>query len=257
MSKLLSRVSAIVISAFVVVGGGLPVSAAGDSKVATVSAGITLRDQERKAIADLAKHCGLKKEKLEEALSFEVSEKSKFFGENCSLVPVCDRKEHLDCFLRVFSEARPEYMRYYASGKLKSAESVKAWFERAVKNIGQDSPKSATFLIKVGDNVVGRIGIGPLADRGKEDTEIGYAIEEAYSHQGVMGKAVDSAIAFLTLLREGDKKSMYDFTRLRATAKFDNKPSNKILCAKGFVKSKEPADDGCGPENEYFYYFEK
>ncbi len=257
IGKFLRKISIIAVSAFICVGGGLSVRAAGDGKSVAVGASIALSDQEYMAIKNLALHCGLKEEDLKQALSFEVSEKSNFFGKLCSLVPVRGCEEHLNCFLRVFSYAKPEYMKYYANGELKSAESVKAWFERAVKNISQDSPKSTTFLIKVGDNVVGRIGIGPLADRKAEDTEIGYAIEEAYSGQGVMSKAVGSAISFLKLLREGGKKSVYDFTRLRATAKFDNKPSNKILCASGFIKSKEPADDGCGPENEYFYYFDK
>ena len=49
---------------------------------------------------------------------------------------------------------------------IKSVESVRARFERAVKNIGQNSPASTTFLIKVEDNIVGRVGIGSLADRG-------------------------------------------------------------------------------------------
>ena len=256
MSKFLRKVSAIAASVFVCLSFGLSVSAEGDSTLDAVSAGTALKDQERKAIENLAEHCGLEISALESALSFKVSEKSKFFGKTCSLVPVCNCEEHLNCFLRVFSEARPEYMKYYANGELKSVESVRAWFERAVKNIGQDSPASTTFLIKVENNVVGRVGIGPLSDRGKEDTEIGYAIEEAYSGEGVMSNAVASAISFLKLLREKGKEC-YDFTRLRATAKFDNKASNRILSINGFVKSESPADDGYGPENEYYYYFVK
>lgn len=256
MSKFLHKISAIGMSVFVCISFGLSVSAVEGSTPTEVSESDTLESQERKAIEDLAEHCGLETNELESVLSFKVSEKSKFFGKTCSLVPVCNCEEHLKCFLSVFSEARPEYMQYYANGELKSAKFVEAWFNRAVKNIGQDSPKSTTFLIKVGDNVVGRVGIGPLSDRGKENTEIGYAIEEAYSGEGVMSNAVASAISFLKLLREKGKEC-YDFTRLRATAKMANEASNRILLRNGFVKSESLANDGYGPKNEYFYYFVK
>lgn len=108
--------------------------------------------------------------------------------------------------------------------------------------------------MKVDNKVVGRIGLGPLRNRGGIDTEIGYAIEESYSHQGIMGKAVGTTLTFLRHLRRAENNS-YNFKRLRATAKLDNKASNRLLSSHGFVQSKSAIRDTRGAFYEYFYYF--
>lgn len=253
-NKFLSRLSSFALLGMFFFGAFPYAHAAGDVESSKIEISDSLKERERMAVSKLAERCGLEEDYLKSALTFNLPEKSKFFGQSCRLVPVYDCREHKECFLRVFSYARPEYMKYYLNGRLKAPDDVEAWFNRAVRNINADSPNSVTFLIKVGDNVVGRIGIGPLVDRKEEEMEIGYAIDEAYSGQGITARAVDSALSFLKVLRENGK-DCYNFTRLRATAKFDNVASNRILRTRGFVLSSEPTDDGCGPENEYYYYF--
>ncbi len=255
LRKVLNKIAVFSVLVLVCVGTFPPVYGTGDAKNCVENVYASLQGYERTAISELAKHFGLDEADLGAVLVFKASEKSKFFDKKCCLVPVCDCREHINCFLRVFSYANPEYMRYYLNGKIKSPTEVEAWVKRAVRNISVDSPNSVTFLVKVGDDFVGRIGIGPLANRGKTEMEIGYAIEEAYSGQGIMGKAVGKALSFLKLLRERSK-DCYDFVRLRATAKFGNEASNRLLRSKGFILSDSPVDDGCGPENEYYYYFD-
>lgn len=257
MKSLMKKLSLIVVAFCMIIGGNSIVfsdtySDAGVSveETAKVSpnSGSILSEQESLAIVSLASNCGVSYEELKSIFSFNVKNK------RCSLVPVCDCKEHKDCFLSVFSYANPSYMKYYLSGNLMSAKYVEGWFYRSLRNINQVCPRSTTFLIKVEDQVVGRIGLGPLKDRRGVDTEIGYALKQEYSGQGIMSKAIDVILNFLKYLKSsGD--GCYNFTRLRATAKNANIASNRILLSHGFVKSLRLINDGYGPENEYFYYF--
>jgi len=50
-------------------------------------------------------------------------------------------------------------------------------------------------------------------------------------------------------------KGIYEYNKLRATAKPDNKASNKILNNLNLIKSECLIDDGYGKENEYYYNF--
>lgn len=208
-----------------------------------------LTSEEARGVSDLAANLELSAEKLAPILLFKVKDK------NCALVPICNIKEHKDCFTRIFSKSDPDYMKYYMSGKLKTEKYVLNWAARSFANINRKFPRSTTFLIKVEDKTVGRIGIGPLhSDKGKARPEIGYALEQSYSGQGIMSEAVNTTLNFLKHLRS-EKASKYEFTRLRATAKVDNVASNHILLSRGFKKSPALVNDGYGSENEYFYYF--
>lgn len=212
------------------------------------SCDLALSELENQSISLLAKNCGLKEQKLRGILHFKAS------GRSCALVPLCDCNEHKQCFLRLFSYANPDYMKYYLSGQLKSPEYVNGWFSRSVRSTVRELPRSITFMIKTEDKVVGRVGIGPLQNRGGVNAEIGYAIEECYSGKGITKKAVMATLSFLAYLRNSNNKC-YRFKKLRATAKVDNKASNHILSSCGFILSKNLIDDGFGPENEYFYHF--
>lgn len=207
---------------------------------------VTLSEKESKAVSSLAKNCGLSEEKLKSLFSFKASKK------NCFLVPVCNCSEHLKCFLNIFSYANPDYMKYYLNGVLMKPNYVNNWFARTVKNLDKDSPRSISFLVKVENEVVARIGLGPLNDRKGVDTEIGYAILKDYSGKGIMGESVNCTLKFLSYLRTKGK-SVYNYKRIRATAKKENKASNAILSNHGFVLSKKSVNNG--RENEYFYYF--
>ena len=67
-----------------------------------------------------------------------------------------------------------------------------------------------------------------------------------------MSNAVKRALELLQFLKD---KGIYDYTKIRATAKPDNQASNKILSNLNFIKSESFIDDGYGKENEYYYNF--
>lgn len=207
-----------------------------------------LTDEEIRSISNLADNLELSSEKLKSILSFKVKDK------NCFLVPICDSNNHKDCFIRIFAKSDPGYMKYYLNGKIKTKKYVENWFLRSLANIKQRHPRSITFLIKVEDKTVGRVGMGPLCGAKGVDAEIGYALEESHSGQGIMSKAVKVALNFLQYLKSNVAQN-YQFTRLRATAKPKNVASNAILKSRGFKKSKSTVNCDCGIENEYFYYF--
>ena len=144
-------------------------------------------------------------------------------------------------------------MKYYLSGRLQSHNYINSWFSRSVKNTNQSLPQSMTFLIKTGDRVIGRVGIGPLRNRKGADAEIGYAIEQSYSGKGITKKAVKTLLSFLEQLRYYNR--CYNFKRIRAVTKPENKASNSILASCGFILSKNPVNSKFGVKNEYFYYF--
>ncbi len=207
-----------------------------------------LTDKEIKSISDLAGNLGLPPKKLKSVLLFKVGNK------NCALVPICNLKSHKDCFIRIFAKSDSDYMKYYLDGKNRTPKYVFSWFLRSLSSIGQKFPKSITFLIKVEDKIVGRIGIGPLRGKKGADAEIGYALEKSHSGQGIMKESVKTALNFLQCLKNDAGKN-YKFTRIRATAKSGNVASTSILKSRGFKKSKSKTNDGYGVENEYFYYF--
>ncbi|MBR1779041.1 MAG: GNAT family N-acetyltransferase [Clostridia bacterium] len=212
----------------------------------SLNANLLFAEQENAALLSLSNKLGLSYGRLVSIFSFNISDK------RCSLVPICDCKEHLNCFLNIFSYSDPNYIQHYRNGELMPESYVEQWFHESVKKMSQDHLQGITLLIKIEGKVIGRIGIGPFND-GKRDLEIGYALQQSYSGQGIMSKAVAQAICFLHYLRsEGD--TSYNFEKLRATAKKENIASNKILMACGFMKSND-INTSYGPRQEYFYYF--
>ncbi len=207
-----------------------------------------LSEEESKSILDLANNLELPCEELQSVLSFKAKDK------NCSLVPICDSKAHKDCFIRIFAKSDSDYMKYYGDGKIKTVECIENWFSRSLSNLKQKFPKSITLLINVEGETIGRIGTGPLHGDNNADPEIGYALEESYSGQGIMSQAVKAALDFLQYLKNNSAQN-YKFTRIRATAKIKNIPSNAILESRGFKKSKSKTGHGNSLRNKYFYYF--
>ncbi len=250
MKKFLVFVLSLFISANIATCATLPVSATSFQECGTnvCDCDVILTEQENQAILSLASNCGLSYKELKSMLCFEAK------GKSCFLVPVCDCEEHKQCLLNLFSYADPDYMKYYKYFPM-SPEQVNELFSRALIKLNQLSPTSITFFVKTQDKVVARIGLGPLnsyKNADSDDAEIGYAIEESYSGQGIMTKAVDTTLKFLRYLRTCGN-SGYDFEKLRATAMLNNKASNAILSKCGFIRMEIPVDEG--RRNEYFYYF--
>ena len=146
-------------------------------------------------------------------------------------------------------DEKKEYMQYYMDGKLFSKEYVQKFFCRGVlfKN-GKIS--SLPLMIAIGDKVIARIGIGPLTGT----PEIGYALKQDYSGKKIITNAVKCVLHLLDFMRE---KGIYSYKKLRATAKPNNKASNKILNNLDFSKSEGLVNDGYGPQIEYYYHFDK
>lgn len=216
---------------------------------------------EDKAINLLANNCGVSVDGLKPILDFTATDKSGNVT-NCKLVPIYDCQEHKNCFLDIFSKANTKYMKYYLSGKLETENATLSWFASSVKRAKIYPAPSITFLIKIVDNgdMIGRVGMGPLI-KNKSSLEIGYALKEDYSNNGIMKKAVSTTLNFLQYIKDNGKdkngNQIYEFDRIRATAKPDNIASNHILDSTGFKKSEHLIDDGYGKENEYFFYFKQ
>ena len=206
-----------------------------------------LSREKLQAIEELAKRWGLPFEEVLERLRV---------GNDCYLIPLTDIDEHRECLLNLFSRANEDYMRYYLDGRLRSQEDVeRIYFTNAMGRMWSgDLPRSLQFIIDCNNTSIGRIAVGPLYDRGETDAEIGAAILENYSYQGIMSRAVSRLLGLLRYLVDN---GVYDLERVRATAKVGNIASNKILMKNNFTKSEDLVDDGYSPENEYFYYFEK
>ena len=219
-----------------------------------------ITESEKTQFEKLSKITGIESEKIINCLKFSCKDKDY----SCELVIIDGSKEHKDCFMDIFvkeddenaDKAKAEYMRYYLNGKLREKDNVEGWFSRSVENINKSVkenllPSSITLMIKVNDEIVGRIGLGPLVNG---NPEIGYAIKKEFSSKGITENAVGAALNFLKLLLSSKK---YNFEKLRATAKEENSASRRILSGRGFKEGNEKIDDGYGPECEYFYYFNK
>lgn len=209
-----------------------------------------------KALLSKEKLAGIKllAEKL--ALPFEEIKSKLQINENCYLVPLLNLVEHKTCLVDIFSKANPKYMRYYLDGKLKSHETVeKIYFTNSLHRMWDNNlPRSLNFIIDCGNTSIGRIAVGPLYNRGAINAEVGYALMESHSGREITSGAVKTLLNFLQYLLA---HNIYNFEKIRATAKADNIASNKILMKNNFVKSPTMINDGYGPENEYFYYFDK
>ena len=211
---------------------------------------------ENEQFEKLSKAIGISSEEISNCLKFSCGKQNEY---SCELVIIDGSDEHKDCYISLFAETdsnegnkeKSEYMQYYLDGKLKSKDYVESWFSRSVNRINDPLPNGITLMIKVNNEVVGRIGLGPLTDS-KNDPEIGYAIKKEFSSKGITKHAVSASINFLKLLISSGK---YNFKKLRATAKEKNISSNKLLSDHKFIKSEKLIDDGYGPELEYYYYF--
>lgn len=177
-------------------------------------------------------------------------------NENCYLIPLLNFEEHKNCLIDVFAKANPQYMRYYLDGKLKTPEKAEQiYFTGSLNRMWSNSlPRSLNFIIDCDNVSTGRIAVGPLYNGGKINAEIGYAIKENYSGKGIVSAAVKTLLNLLQYLLDN---GIYNFEKVRATAKEDNIASNKILQKNHFLKTHEMINDGYGSENEYFYYFVK
>lgn len=177
-------------------------------------------------------------------------------NEHCYLIPLLNLDEHKTCLIDVFANAKPEYMRYYLDGKLKTPERAEQiFFTNSLHRMwDNDLLRSLNFIIDCDNTSVGRIAVGPLYNRGAINAEVGYAIKESHSGKGIVSATVKTLMNFLQYLND---EGVCNLEKIRATAKADNIASNKILMKNNFVKNSEMINDGYGPENEYFYYLEK
>ncbi len=177
---------------------------------------------------------------------------------DCRLVPLVASEEHKNCLIDIFSNSNKDYMKYYLDGKLRTPEQViRVYYERALYNLwGTPKACSLQFIIEYRNKSVGRIGVGPIRDRGDVDCEIGYAIEQEFSGRGLTTKCVKAILDLMQYMIYAQPKE-YDFNKLRATAKRENYPSNHILNKLGFKRSPDLVNDGYGQEYEYFYYFKR
>ena len=191
---------------------------------------------------------GLSEEKTKELMVFDIN------GASCALVPIMNTKEHKECMLSLFANADKNYMKYYLSGKLRSAASTEKWHAHEVNVMKQKKPRSFVFIIDCDDESVGRIGVGPLHSTKGINGEIGYALKKEASGKGITTAAVKQTLLILDNAHSMPE-SVYKLKKLRATAKKDNKASNRILQKLGFELKPKLINNGYGPENEYFYYF--
>lgn len=209
---------------------------------------------EHEQFEKFSKAIGVPSEEITDCLRFSCGENNEYA---CELVIIDGSKEHKDCLMNIFvetnskeeNEKKSKYMRYYLDGKLRSREKLESWFSRSVSYIDDPLPNSITLMIKANNEIVGRIGIGPLASG---NPEIGYAIKQKFSSKGITKRAVGASIDFLKLLLRSKK---YNFTRLRATATEENIASNKLLSDHKFIKSENIINGSYGPKLEYYYYF--
>ncbi len=214
-----------------------------------------LPTKEEEAIALLSEKIGLPFETVKEKLHFKVVKDGLLYGD-CYLVPLQKREDHRLCLLEIFSNARPEYMKFYLDGKLKAPQKTEQiyFIDDYNRMWGENLPKSLIFIIYCNGESVGRIAVGPMVDNGGKDSDIGYAIKEKYAGKGIMSSSVQTLLNFLQYLLNNQ---IYDISRVSATAKLDNIASNRILVKNNFVKSEHIVGEEGSQRNEYFYYFSK
>lgn len=222
----------------------------------TKETGVILDEQEKKVFITVIKNFienskeNIDLKELVDLFKFSAGEKKYM------LVPMCKIKKHKECLMRVFCEEgaedkKKEYMKYYLNGNLFSKETVEKKFFTGVR-FENNKIKSLPLMPAFGDKVIGRVGIGPLTYHSGVCLEIGYALEQEYSGQKIISNAVKCVLKLLQFLKN---KKIYEYNKLRATAKPDNHASNKILSNLNFIKSENFIDDGYGKENEYYYNF--
>lgn len=232
-----------------------------DSKISKVlsnvaeASGVVLVDEEKSNFVDVIKSLIKNSKKdvdLKEFINLFIFETSEM---KLMLIPMSKGLEkHENCLMSLFCEdgsddKKKEYMKYYLGGELFSKEHVQKVYCRGVLFEG-NKIRSLPLMIAVGDKVIARIGMGPLTGT----PEIGYALEQDYSGKKIISNAVKCVLRLLDFMR---KQGIYNYKKLRATAKPDNGPSNAILAKLNFIKSNDKVDDGYGEENEYYYYFDE
>lgn len=225
----------------------------------TQETGVILDEQEKKGFIVVIKNFienakeDIDLKELISLFKFNIGEK------NYTLIPMCKSEKHKDCLMRIFCEEdekdandkKKEYMKYYLKGNLYSKEEVEKRFFKCVVFEG-NKIRSLPLMPAFKDKIIGRIGLAPLTYHSNVCLEIGYALEQEYSGKKIMSNAVKRALELLQFLKD---KGIYDYTKIRATAKPDNQASNKILSNLNFIKSESFIDDGYGKENEYYYNF--
>lgn len=222
-----------------------------EQQIVQIYNGLSAKEEE--AIVLLSEKIGLPFEIVKEKLHFKIVKDGLRYGD-CYLVPLQKIEDHRLCLLEIFSNARPEYMKFYLDGKLKTPQKTEqVYFINAYNRMWLENlPRSLNFIICCNGESVGRIAVGPMVYSEGIDSEIGYAIKEEYAGKGIMSSAVQTLLNFLQYLLSNN---IYGISRVRATAKPDNIASNRILVKNNFIKSENLVNDGYALENEYFYYF--
>lgn len=194
------------------------------------------------AICDLAKRLGIPVNEIQTILHV---------SDRCWLIPLIALEEHKLCLIDIFSKSDKNYMKYYLNGKLISPRQVEErFYNRGLYNLWEKpNASSITFIIDYDNKSVGRIGVGPIRNRGGVDCEIGYAIKQEYSGKGLTISSVRAVLNLLHYMTEKNSK-IYNFKRLRATVSGNNRSSVHILEKLNFKRNGR-----CGKKIEYFYFF--
>ena len=204
--------------------------------------------------------CSLSKEKLEIIAEFakkfrvpfeELMDKLKL-KDNCYIVPLYWFEEHRNCLIEIFSNSRPEYMKYYLDGRIRAPSETERYFYTAVLGRMWDENPSRTicFIIDYNNQSVGRIAIGALLVDGSKPPEIGYALQEEFAGRGLTSAAVGALIRIITYLVD---KGFYVINKITAICRVENLASKKVLLKNNFVLTGDTKVSPDGVRNVFVY----
>ncbi len=198
---------------------------------------------------NFSKKFGMDKDKLIELLSLREGEN------NFKLIPISDSEEFTEFWKDLFVRADKNYMKYYATGKLKTDSQATADFNRRYNRMWNSNSKknikpfSMAFISAFNGDFAGEIVIGPV--RGGENVvpEIGYVTSKKFCGKKITSNSLKILINFIKHL---NKSGIYNIKTLRATAHSKNKASQKILSKCGFnAQKKLTYSFGRRPTKEY------
>lgn len=183
-----------------------------------------------------SKKLGIDKNKLTKLLSLKEGKN------NFKLIPISNSKEFTEFWKDLFVRANPNYMKYYASGKLKTNSQATADFKRRYNRMWNPNSKknikpfSMAFITTFNGEFAGEIVVGPIRGSKNIVPEIGYVILQKFSGKHIASKALKILIDFLKNL---NNSNICNIKTLRATAHLKNYASQKVLSKCGFTAQKK------------------
>ncbi len=196
-----------------------------------------------------SKKLGIDKNELIELLSLKEGEN------NFKLIPISDSEEFTEFWKDLFVRANPDYMKYYATGKLKTNSQASADFKRRYTRMWNPNSKkiikpfSMAFISTYNGEFAGEIVAGPIRGSKHIIPEIGYVTLQKFCGKHIASNGLKILIDFLKKLNE---LSIYNIKTLRATVHLKNYASQKVLSKCGFnAKKKLTYSFGGQPRKEY------